>query len=430
MTGAMPEARGARADDLWPRRMAALAQLVRSDALAVVVPLPRGRILVLAAHGVPLTPEWLHREAAAVVARALGEGQAVGAAVPPIALADGRAATMVLALPIPRTGQPASALIALRTTPPFSPPDAGPMARAADLVAAEMRSASRMQELERKAIEVEEQVRQAEDDRRFALALYELSRKGDDAAVELERALAVCTDLLRIDYCAVLVIDGDRVRVRASRPAYASDIALPSDEIIDRVRRKGAPTVARFEPGAAPSWAAGAREAIIAPLDDDRSAVLVLARRTRPFSDAEVDGAALIAAEIGPIVARAAAPAARTLARPERFAVATTVLVIAQAAVLAGAVTYGIGTVPGLVLAVPLVLVAGGTARGGRGPLLLALVLSALTFAERTSAQLVYGPRGDMAFALETGGALLALAAIVASALALRARRRGARRSP
>ncbi len=411
MTGAMPEARGARADDLWPRRMAALAQLVRSDALAVVVPLPRGRILVLAAHGVPLTPEWLHREAAAVVARALGEGQAVGAAVPPIALADGRAATMVLALPIPRTGQPASALIALRTAPPFSPPDAGPMARAADLVAAEMRSASRMQELERKAIEVEEQVRQAEDDRRFALALYELSRKGDDAAVELERALAVCTDLLRIDYCAVLVIDGDRVRVRASRPAYASDIASPSDEIIDRV-------------------AAGAREAIIAPLDDDRSAVLVLARRTRPFSDAEVDGAALLAAEIGPIVARAAAPAPRTLARPERFAVATTVLVIVQAAVLAGAVTYGIGTVPGLVLAVPLVLVAGGTARGGRGPSLLALVLSALTFAERTSAQLVYGPRGDMAFALETGGALLALAAIVASALALRARRRGARRSP
>jgi hypothetical protein len=320
-------------------------------------------------------------------------------------------------------GPPAGALIALRTAPPFSPLDAGPMARAADLVAAELRSASRMQELERKAVDAEEQARRAEDDRRFALALYELSRKADDVEVELERALAVCTEVLGMDHAAVLVIDGDGVRVSASRPAHAPSGALPSHEVIDRVRRNGGPTVAHFAPGTAPPWAPDAREAIVAPFDDTRGAMLVLARRTRPFSGAEIDGAALLAAEIAMIVARAPAPAARTLARPERFAVATTVLVIAQAAVLAGAVAYGVATVPALVLAVPLALIAGGTARGGRGALLLALVLSALAFAERTSAPLIYGPHGEVAFALETGGALLALAAIVTSALALRRRR-------
>jgi len=423
----MPEARRARGDDLWPGRMAALAQLVRSDVLAVVVPLPRGRILVLAAHGVPLTPEWLHPEAAAVVTRALGERQAAGATVPPIALADGRAATMVLAIPVPKMGPPAGALIALRTAPPFSPLDAGPMARAADLVAAELRSASRMQELERKAVDAEEQARRAEDDRRFALALYELSRKAGDAEVELERALAVCTEVLGMDHAAVLVIDGDGVRVSASRPAHAPEGALPSHEVIDRVRRNGGPTVAHFAPGTAPPWAPDAREAIVAPLDDTRGAMLVLARRTRPFSGAEIDGAALLAAEIGLIVARAPAPAPPTLARPERFAVATTVLVIAQAAILAGAVAYGIGTIPALVLAALLAVVAGSTARGGRGALLLALVLSALAFAEQTSAPLLYGPRDEVAFVLETGGALIALAAIVMSALALRAQRRRAR---
>jgi len=398
--------------------MSAVAQLVRADAVALVATVA-ARHVVVAAHGVPLSSDWLRPDAVAIITRAIAERRAVGAIVAPIPLGDGRTATSILAMPIPAAT--ASTLVALRGTTRFELPDAAPMARAAELIAMDMRSASRAQELERRASEAEAQTRAAEDDRRFALALYELSRSVADAGVALERALAICTDVLGTDFAAVFSTDGKGLRVRASRPELAGQ-SVPTHPAIERARREGAPTLVHFEPGEAPAWAIDAREAIIAPLAG-QTALLVLARRTRPFSAAETDGAQLLAAEIAPIVAQAQRVAAPAAPRRRRFALAASVLLLGESATLALALASGLGTLATLILVVPVVLVAGAASRGGRLPLLLALVLSALAFAERTSAPFLLGPRGDLAFGLETAGAFVALAAVVAAALALRERR-------
>jgi hypothetical protein len=412
---------GVREEDLWPRRMSALSRLVRADALAVIVTLPRDRVIVFAAHGVALTPEWLHRDAAAIVARALAQRTATGAVVAPIALTDGRAATSIIATPVPTGGEAASVLVGLRAQGSFTPQDAGPLGRAAELVAVEMRAASLVQELERRTNEATAQLRQAEHDRRLALALYELARLRGDPDTELERALTVCTEVLGNDSVAILIRRGGRVRVRASRPFRPPANDLPSHDAVERAR-DGTAVLARFDPGDAPAWAPDAREAIAAPIDAAGGTVLVVARATRSFQPGETDVMPLVSAEFGPILARTPGPPVEGSSRWEGAAVATTVLLLAQAAILAGAVAYGVGTVPGLVLAGPLAGVAGGTARGGRTALLFALLLSALAFAERTSAPLLYGARGDLAFWLETGGAIVALAGVVAAALALRVR--------
>jgi len=219
-------------------------------------------VRVLAAHGLASADEWLHADASAVVRRALDQQVAAGGTVSAIALAGGRSATSMVAVPI-KASKDAKALVALRAQPPFTPADAAPMTRAAELVAAELDQAERAQ--------------------------------------------------------------------------------LPRD--------------------------------------------------------------------VEPVHA------------VDRFAIAATALLLILAAILIGAIAFGVGTISGLVLAGPIAGVAGGTARGGRVALRLALGLSALAFLDRASAPFLYGDRGDIAFALETGGALVALSALAAAILALRARR-------
>jgi hypothetical protein len=99
-----------------------------------------------------------------------------------------------------------------------------------------------------------------------------------------------------------------------------------------------------------------------------------------------------------------------------------TAFALANAAILVAAIALDAGTVGALILAGPLVGVAGATARGGRIALRIALALSVLAVLDRASAQFLYGSRGEVAFGLEVGGALIALAAVLVSLAALRAR--------
>lgn len=109
---------------------------------------------------------------------------------------------------------------------------------------------------------------------------------------------------------------------------------------------------------------------------------------------------------------------------PQRFPwpALVTAFALANAAVLVAAIALDAGTVGALILAGPLVGVAGATARGGRIALRIALALSVLAVLDRASAQFLYGNRGEVAFGLEVGGALIALAAVLVSLAALRAR--------
>jgi len=108
---------------------------VRSDALVVVVSVPSG-VRVLSAHGLAPAQEWLDPESATKVRRALEERTAVGGRCAPVALAGGQHATSIVVVPIPHARE-SRALVAFRVQPPFTPQDAAPMTKAAELVALE-----------------------------------------------------------------------------------------------------------------------------------------------------------------------------------------------------------------------------------------------------------------------------------------------------
>ena len=106
---------------------------MRSDALIVVVSVPSG-VRVLSAHGLAESRDWLDPDSAAKVRRALEDRTAIGGTCAPVALAGGRNATSMVVVPIPDPREP-RALVALRVHPPFTPQDAGPMSKAAELFA-------------------------------------------------------------------------------------------------------------------------------------------------------------------------------------------------------------------------------------------------------------------------------------------------------
>ena len=147
----------------------------------------------------------------------------------------------------------------------------------------------------------------AEEDRRQALVLYELSRfatLGTDAQSDLESAVAMLADNLRHDAVGVWGAEEHQLHLRASTgygDVLPSDISTSGgDTVLAHVLRERRTATATY--GMAenrPDWAAiSSTQFLLTPIGGAHNGVvlgvLVLGRATTPYAPAEVDFAATL----------------------------------------------------------------------------------------------------------------------------------------
>jgi signal transduction histidine kinase len=150
-------------------------------------------------------------------------------------------------------------------------------------------------------------LRRAEEDRKQAIALFELSRlgaQGSDPQAELDTAVAMLADLMRHDVVGLWLLDdqGNALR-RAARGCDGAPRELASDAIDptlasvlsgDRV----VPAHSAADDPGRPAWAAGAAtEYVLVPVTARGAAIgaLVLGRAGAPYPVAEMEFAATAA---------------------------------------------------------------------------------------------------------------------------------------
>jgi signal transduction histidine kinase len=142
----------------------------------------------------------------------------------------------------------------------------------------------------------------AEEDRRQALVLYELSRfatLGNDPHNDLESAVAMLADNLRHDAVGVWAAEEHHLRLRAATgygDLTPSDISTSgTDTVLAQVLRERRTATAQY--GMAedrPDWAApSSTHFLLAPIGGSQNGVvlgvLVLGRATTPYTSAEAD---------------------------------------------------------------------------------------------------------------------------------------------
>ncbi|TMC42120.1 MAG: GAF domain-containing sensor histidine kinase [Chloroflexi bacterium] len=147
-----------------------------------------------------------------------------------------------------------------------------------------------------------EEFQRAEEDRRQALVLYELSRfatLGNDPHNDLESAVAMLADNLRHDAVGVWAADEHHLHLRAATgygDITPSDISTSgTDTVLAQVLRERRTATAQY--GMAedrPDWAApSSTHFLLAPIGGSQTGVvlgvLVLGRATTPYTSAEAD---------------------------------------------------------------------------------------------------------------------------------------------
>jgi signal transduction histidine kinase len=147
-----------------------------------------------------------------------------------------------------------------------------------------------------------EEFQRAEEDRRQALVLYELSRfatLGNDPHNDLESAVAMLADNLRHDAVGVWAAEEHHLRLRAATgygDIIPSDISTSgTDTVLAQVLRERRTATAQY--GMAedrPDWAApSSTHFLLAPIGGAQAGavlgVLVLGRATTPYTTAEAD---------------------------------------------------------------------------------------------------------------------------------------------
>ena len=147
-----------------------------------------------------------------------------------------------------------------------------------------------------------EEFQRAEEDRRQALVLYELSRfatLGTDPTTDLDSAVAMLADNLRHDAVGVWAAEEHHLHLRASTgygDVLPSDISTSgSDTVLAQVLRERRSAMATFGMSEdRPDWAAlSSTRFLLAPIGGGHSGVvlgvLVLGRATTAYTDSDAD---------------------------------------------------------------------------------------------------------------------------------------------
>jgi GTP-sensing pleiotropic transcriptional regulator CodY len=277
--------------DAWDVRLTALATLAQYDGLTFVI--PAGTVATSAAYNLvddPMTDPTI-RDAIERAAQASMTVQ-VRASVP---LADGRMASAVLVTPFAPTDALRGVLLALRVGRPFAAVDAYTAEGVAEIVSLELsRSiAARLQD----------------DERRQALALYELARHAlftDDIDEALQGIAMMLTSSLGHDAAHVWLRrqDGSLRRHAAYPPEDPVSDVWPSDHhaLWGALRER---RLVRSSVNANAAWIpSNTGEVLVVPLRGDARplGVLVLAQAERPYGLDDIEMGDVLGTFIGRIV--------------------------------------------------------------------------------------------------------------------------------
>lgn len=301
-----------RDKEFWSTRVRALASLAASDALAVVLPLPDGRYVSFAEHNVGQDPAWLEGAAQYLVWSAVKQRTVQRRAETQITLSDGRVANSIVVAPIPWSDRIIGALVALRVAATYEPSVGASTGELAQLVGLELAVSSVLQRSTIEQRPDDTELRRALDDRRHAIALYEVSRLALRTGGPANSAVVVA-DALGYGLVGIWVDEDGWLRLAdghgyAGKPAR---IRVEGDALLQRVVRDGVTQrVPRGENGGAP-WMGGASEVIAAPLSasDTGRGMLVLGQPARPFTSADLTLAPTLAETVGLARAQRALPA-------------------------------------------------------------------------------------------------------------------------
>lgn len=286
-------------------RMRLLARLLDADALAVLLPLGRERLVTFAGSNAPGGDWWAGAVVEMIAASALHQIPQRRSGLS-LSLADGREAQAALVASVAWEGRALGHVVALRSREPFAASEGAVAARVGALVGLELAIANgRLRERQQEQAAAA-RLADAEETRRHALLLYEVARAsgGADRAGALFRSVDVIADALG---CELVALFDQRVSgtltlaaAHGYPPGAPRELALGTDALLGRAATASAPFVAAPEEPH-PAWAAGLATALLAPVRAGESAgVLVLGRASGAFDEHEIDLAGAIAELIAP----------------------------------------------------------------------------------------------------------------------------------
>jgi len=278
--------------DFWSARLAHLAALGRLDGIAIVLPGPSG-LSTYVAHNVPQTA-W-DGPAGEALLRVVQSGAPEQVQNGTLQLGDGRPAEALLVAPIVWRDQIAGALAALVAGREVGPDDLPTLTRLAGLAGIELAEANALWRTSRQTQETEARLRQAEDDRKQAMVLFELSRLatlGADVQSDLDAAAMMLAGTLGHDAVGIWSLAEHRLRLRAATGYDKGTSEMPVDEsdmvLATVLREKRAAHGSFAELNTAPAWAPrGSTSYLVTPIG--ALGVLVTARASGPYSEDDAD---------------------------------------------------------------------------------------------------------------------------------------------
>ena len=285
--------------DFWAARMAYLARLAHTDALAVVLQIRDEGYVTYVAHNLAGDTAWGDPLRAPLFAKVFSERQAAERAVA-MPLADGRTAENLYVLPVTWKDQLVGALAGLRVDGVFGPDDVSSLTRVAELVGLELAEANALWRAQRSRDEVESRVKATRD-------MQDAVRSERDPSALLERATAQLAALFGADGVSIMLTDdAGQLSVRSS--VGLSDVAKKATKKVgegisghvaktgESLLLSGAVKDDRFA-GNDPSIG----DALIAPLksgDRTLGVVNVKHRSGERYSQAQLESLTMVAGDI------------------------------------------------------------------------------------------------------------------------------------
>lgn len=245
--------------DFWSARLAHLAALGRLDGIAIVLPGQSG-LATFVSHNIPQTG-W-EGPAGEALLRVVQTGATEQLQNGALRLGDGRDAETLLVAPIVWRDQIAGALAAFVAGREIGDDDLPTLTRLAELAGIELAAANAVWRTNKQTQEVEARLRQAEDDRKQAMVLFELSRLatlGTDVQSDLDAAAMMLAGALDNDAVGIWALSEHRLRLRAGTGYDKGTVEVPVDEsdtvlaTVLREKRAARGTIAELKP--IPAWA-------------------------------------------------------------------------------------------------------------------------------------------------------------------------------
>jgi len=245
--------------DFWSARLAHLAALGRLDGIAIVLPGQSG-LSTYVSHNIAQS-SWDGPAGEALV-RVVQTGSTERVQNGTLQLADGREAQTLLAAPIVWRDQIAGALAAFVAGRELRDDDMSTLTRLAELAGIELAEANALWRSSKTTQEIQARLDQAEDDRKQAMVLFELSRLatlGTDVQSDLEGAAMMLAGALGHDAVGIWALAEHRLRLRAGTGYDNGTSEVPVDEsdtvLATVLREKRAARGSFGELKTRPAWA-------------------------------------------------------------------------------------------------------------------------------------------------------------------------------